>query len=82
MVEEMRICNGCLALGAEAGRMGATGANRRQRLARRNAKTRTDVARVSGAAPQHGNGRRNLEVGRGGLRHRILRSNAKLSGPQ
>ena len=82
MVEEMRICNGCLALDAEVGRMGATGANRRQRLARRNAKTRTDVARVSGSAPQNGHGRRNLEVGSGGLRRRVLRSNAALSGPR
>ena len=81
MVEEVRTCNGCLALDAEVGRMGATGANRRQRLARRNAKTRTDVARVSGPAPQHGNGRRNLEAGGGGLRRRVLRSNASLSGP-
>ena len=63
MVVEMRNCDGCLALDAGAGRMDATGATEQQRLARRNAKTRPDVARVSGSARQHGNDRRKLEVG-------------------
>ena len=81
MVEEMRNCKGRLALGACAVRMETTGATQRQRLARRNAKTRTDVARVSGSAPQHGDGRRNLEVDHGGLRRRGLRSNVAIEPP-
>lgn len=73
MVVEVRSCCCRLAIGAEAARMETTGANHRNRLARRNTKTRPDVARVSGVALQHGNGKRYLEVGAGELQRRPSR---------
>lgn len=72
MVEEVQTCNGCLALGAEAGCMGTTGADQEQRLARRNARTRPDYARCP-YPPRRMVMADKLEVGSGVLRHRGLR---------